>query len=45
MRFLILFIFLMSNSFAEDVGNLKNLVINEKLKKYDDLTFLDANKN
>ena len=44
MRFLILFIFLMSSAFANEQSNIKNLVINKELKKYEDLTFLDANK-
>ena len=42
MRFLIIFIFLASNSFASEIADLKNLVINKELKKYDDLTFLDV---
>ena len=42
MRFLIIFIFLITNSFADDVSNIKNLVINKDLKKYDGLTFLNA---
>ena len=42
MRFLIIFIFLLSNSFANEVTDIKNLVINKELKKYDSLTFLDA---
>ena len=42
MRFLIIFIFLFSNSFANEATDIKNLVINKKLKKYKDLTFLDA---
>ena len=42
MRFLIIFIFLISNSFAKESIDIKNLVINEELKKYDSLTFLDA---
>ena len=45
MRLLIIFIFLVSNSFANEVTNIKNLVINKELKKYDDLTFLDASNN
>ena len=45
MRFLIIFIFLMSNSYANEVTDIKNLIINKELKKYDDLTFLDAKKN
>ena len=42
MRILIIFIFLISNSFATEVIDIKNLVINKELKKYDGLTFLDA---
>ena len=45
MRFLIIFIFLISNSFAEEIIDIKNLVINKELKKYDGLTFLDAKNN
>ncbi len=45
MRFLIIFIFLLSNSYASEVIDIKNLVINKELKKYDALTFLDAQKN
>ena len=42
MRFLIVFIFLLSNSFANEVTDIKNLVINKELKKYTDLRFLDS---
>ncbi len=42
MRFLIIFIFMLSNSFASEVTSIKNLVINKELKKYDDISFLDA---
>ena len=45
MRFLIIFIFLISNSFADEVTDIKNLVINKKLKKYDSLLFKDAKNN
>ena len=45
MRFLIIFIFLISNSFAAETSNIKNLVINKELKKYDSLTFLDDKDN
>ena len=41
MRFLIIFIFLLSNSFANEVTDIKNLAINKELKKYDGLTFLN----
>ena len=42
MRFLIIFIFLISNSLAGEEIGIKNLVINKELKKYDSLSFLDA---
>ena len=45
MKFLIIFIFLISNSFANEAINIKNLFINEKLKKHDGLTFLDDKNN
>ncbi len=45
MRFLIILIFLITNSFANEVSDIKNLVINKDLKKYDGLTFLDAQNN
>ena len=32
----------MSSSFANEIIDIKNLVINKELKKYDSLTFLDA---
>ena len=44
MRFLILFLFLMSNSLAEEVPGINNIVINKDLKKYDKITFLNAEK-
>ena len=42
MRILIIFIFLISNSYANGVPDIKNLIINKELKKYDSLTFLDT---
>tara|TARA_B100001057_G_scaffold940_1_gene936 strand:+ start:31 stop:540 length:510 start_codon:yes stop_codon:yes gene_type:complete len=45
MRFIIIFIFFFSSAIAGEIPNLKNLVINEKLKKYDELTFLDIDNN
>ena len=41
MRLLIIFILMLSNSFASEVTDIKNLVINKELKSYDDITFLD----
>ena len=45
MRFLIILIFLTSNSFANEVSDIKNLIINKELKKYDSLTFLNTQNN
>ena len=45
MRFLILFIFLTTNSLSEDLPTIKNLIINKELKKYEDLSFLDDKNN
>ena len=42
MRFLIIFTFLISNCLAAEIKEIKNLVINKELKKYDGLTFLDG---
>ena len=44
MRFLIIFIFLITNSLAEEVDGIKNLVLT-KPKKHDSLTFLDGQNN
>ena len=41
MRLLIIFILMLSNSFASDASGIKNLVINKELKNYSDITFLD----
>ena len=41
MRFLIIFIIFVYNSFAVAEPNIKNLFLNKELKKYDGLTFLD----
>ena len=45
MRILIIFVFLISNSFADETIHLKNLIINDNLKKYDGITSLDAKNN
>ena len=41
MRLLIIFVLMLSNSFASEVSDIKNLVINKELKNYSDITFLD----
>ena len=38
-------IFLLSNSNANELTGIKNLIINKELKKYDNLTFLNAKNN
>ena len=43
MRFLILFIFLTTSVFANDVSEIKNIVIHKDLKVYDNVFFLDKN--
>ena len=45
MRFLIILIFLIFNSFAIEASDIKNFVIKKDLKKYEDLTFLDDQNN
>ena len=45
MRFLIILFFFISNSYANEIKDIKNLVINKELKKYDELTFLDDKNN
>jgi thiol-disulfide isomerase/thioredoxin len=42
MRFLIIFIFLTTNAFSNEAIDIKNIVINKELKKYDDIAFLDS---
>jgi len=44
MRFLIIFIFFISNVLANEAPNIKNIVINKESKGYDNITFLDSNK-
>ena len=41
MRLLIIFILMLSNSFASEATDIKNLVINKELKNYGDIRFLD----
>ena len=43
MRFLIIFIFLTTNVLANDVSEIKNIVIHKDLKVYDNVIFLDKN--
>jgi thiol-disulfide isomerase/thioredoxin len=41
MRFLILFIFLITNASASDLPEIKNIVIHKELKTYDNVIFLN----
>ena len=43
MRFLILFIFLVNNAFASEVSKIKNIIIHNDLKTYDNVIFFDNN--
>ncbi len=43
MRFLIIFIFLITNAVAEEVPGIKNIVIHKIPKTYDNVIFLDKN--
>ena len=45
MRFLIIFVLLITNTLANEVADIKNLIINKELKKYSDLSFLDDQNN
>ena len=45
MRFLIIFIFLISNVLANEAPNIKNIVVNKQPKAYDNITFLDSKEN
>ncbi len=45
MRFLVIFIFLISNTFANETPNIKNLIINKVLKEYTNLTILNDQNN
>ena len=45
MRFFTIFIFLMLSSFSLEASEIKNLIIYEEPKKYDNLSFLDEKNN
>ena len=45
MRFLIIFIFLITSSLASEPADIKNLIINKEFKKYEGLSFLYVKKN
>ncbi len=45
MRFLVIFIILISNTYANETPNIKNLIINKELKEYTNLTILDDQNN
>ena len=45
MRILILFIFFFSNAFSNEIQDIKNLVVNKEPKTYDNLSFLNAEKD
>ena len=45
MRFLIIFIFLFTRAFANEIPDIKNIIISKELKKYENLRFLDDKSN
>jgi thiol-disulfide isomerase/thioredoxin len=45
MRFLVIFIILISNTYANETLNIKNLIINKELKEYTNLTVLNDQNN
>ena len=45
MRFLIILFFLISSFAVAETKDIKNLILNKELKKYDEITFLDDNNN
>ena len=45
MRILIFFIFFFSNAFSDEIPDIKNLVVNKEPKTYDNLSFLNAEKD
>ena len=45
MRFLIIFFFFISNTFANEVPEIKNIKIHKNLQRYNDLVFLDQKKD
>ena len=44
MRFLVIFILIISSALANEAPKIKNVVINKEPKIYDDITFLDDNE-
>ena len=44
MRFLVIFICIISSAIANEAPKIKNLVINKELKTYDNIVFVDANE-
>jgi len=44
MRFLIIFIFFISNVLANEIPNIKNIVVNKEPKRHDNITFFNLKK-
>ena len=42
MKFLIIFIFFITHTIADETPSFKNIVVNKELKSYDKITFLDS---
>ena len=44
MRFLIIFTLFISNTLASEISNIENIVVNQELKTYVNIIFLDSNE-
>ena len=42
MKFLIIFVFFISNALAVEIPNIKNIIVNKDPKTYDSITFFDS---
>jgi thiol-disulfide isomerase/thioredoxin len=42
MKFLIIFVFFISNALAMEIPNIKNIIVNKDPKTYDNITFFDS---
>ena len=45
MKFLIIFIFLISNTLANEMPDIKNIIVNKEFKRYQNITFKDSEEN
>ena len=45
MKFLIIFIFLISNTLANEMPDIKNIIVNKEFKTYQNISFKDSEEN